>query len=386
MSSVLEVIDVDQHLSEARTAWRDHIDPAFRDDALAIEQDDLGWWWLTWRGRQLFTVEHQEPHHPELIGAERLRREAGERATATYEEMVPLAYSDPAARLVELDRFGVDASVLFPNFGLTWEDVLNADLPALNANLRAYNRWMVDTLAPHRERLFGVAHLSLRDVDWAVSEIATLGAAGVRLAMVAPAPVEDKPLSHTDLDPVWAAFCDHGVSPVFHVGNFARPLHPAWYEGDPEPVDSVMGSVFLSLAPAVAIANMALHGTFERFPELRLGVVELTAGWFPTFLLHLDGASDFYTARHGRPLRALAERPSDYVLGQVRVAALAYEGPAPLVEAVGEDTFMFGSDWPHAEGIAEPRAGYERAIKTLSDTARAKVMGGNAAWLLRLEA
>jgi predicted TIM-barrel fold metal-dependent hydrolase len=378
------IIDVDQHLSEARTAWRDHIDPAFRDDALAIEEDDLGWSWLTWRGRGLYTVEHQEPHHPETIGAERLRREAGERATLSYDELVPLSYCDPDARLAELDRFGVDASVLFPNYGLVWEDMLAGDLPALNANLRAYNRWMAETLAPHRERLFGVGHLSLRDVDWAVEEIAALGRAGVRLAMVAPAPVDGKPLSHPDLDPVWAAFCDHGVSPVFHVGNFTRPLDAAWYDGDPEPVDSVMGSIFLYLAPAVAIANMAVHGTFERFPELRLGVVELTAGWFPTFLLHLDGASDFYTARHGRPLRTLVERPSDYVLRQVRVAALAYEGPAALVEQTGEDTFMFGSDWPHAEGIAEPRAGYERAIKTLGDSARTKLMCGNAAWLLRL--
>jgi predicted TIM-barrel fold metal-dependent hydrolase len=378
------ILDVDQHLSEARTAWRDHIDPAFRDDALSIDQDELGWYWLTWRGQQLFAVEHQVPRQPDAIGAERLRREAGERATLSYEEAVPASYSDPAARLAELDRFGVDASVLFPNYGLVWEDVLNADLPALHANLRAYNRWMTETLAPHRDRLFGVAHLSLRDTEWAVGEIAALGRAGVRLAMVAPAPVEGKPLSHPDLDPVWAAFCEHGVSPVFHVGNFTRPLDPAWYQGDPEPADGVMNSVFLSLAPAVAIANMTVHGTFERFPELRLGVVELTAGWFPTFLLHLDGASDFYTARHGRPLRTLAERPSDYVLRQVRVAALSYEGPAPLVEQVGEDTFMFGSDWPHAEGIAEPRADYERAIKTLSDSARAKIMGENAAWLLRL--
>ncbi|MEY2475221.1 MAG: hypothetical protein QOG87_536 [Actinomycetota bacterium] len=384
MSSVPKVIDVDQHLTEARTAWLDHIDPAFRDDALGVEEDERGWPWLTWRGRGLYAVEHQEPHHPEAIGAERLRREAGERPTTTYEETVPLAYRDPAARLAELDRFGVDASVLFPNYGLVWEDIVGVDLPALHANLRAYNRWMIGTLTPHADRLFGVGHVSLRDVDWAVAEIAALGRAGIRLAMVAPAPVEGKPLSHPDLDPVWAAFCDHGVSPVFHVGNFARPLDPAWHHDDPEPVDSLLGSVFLSLAPAVAIANMTVHGTFERFPELRLGVVELTAGWLPTFLLHLDGASDFYTARHGRPLRKLELRPSEYVLRQVRVGALAYEMPAMLVDQVGEDTFMFGSDWPHAEGIAEPRAGYERAIKTLNDAARTKIMGANAAWLLRL--
>ena len=377
------ILDVDQHLFESRTAWRDHIDPVHRDDALAIEDDERGWPWLMWRGQRVYPVEHQVPRHPELVGQERLARRAGERAPAPYEELLPASYADPAARVAELDRASVDASVLFPNFGLVWEAVLGVDRPALLANLRAYNRWMTGVLAGH-DRLFGVAHVSLRDTAWAVEEITTLGRAGVRVAMIGPAPVDGKPLSHPDLDPVWAAFCEHGVSPVFHVSNFESPLHPAWHQGDPEPVDRLLDSVFLYVAPAVAIANMVIHGTFERFPDLRLGVVELTAGWFPTFLLHLDGASDFYAARHGGPLRRLALRPSEYVLAQVRVAALSYEGPAALVEQVGEDTFMFGSDWPHAEGIAHPRTDYERAITSLGESARTKLMGTNAAWLLRL--
>ena len=83
-------------------------------------------------------------------------------------------------------------------------------------------------------------------------------------------------------------------------------------------------------------------------------MVELTAGWVPSFLLHLDGASDFYALRHGGPYRPLAERPSDYFLRQVRVAALPYEMPNRLVPKVGDQTFMLGSDWPHAEGVADP--------------------------------
>ena len=101
-------------------------------------------------------------------------------------------------------------------------------------------------------------------------------------------------------------------------------------------------------------------------------------------MLNLDGASDFYAARHGGPVTELALRPSEYLLRQVRVAALAYEGPARLVDKVSDDVFMFGSDWPHAEGIAHPRADYERAVGGLPAAAQAKVMGENAAWLLRL--
>ncbi|MHB8669945.1 MAG: amidohydrolase family protein [Acidimicrobiales bacterium] len=381
-------IDADQHVFEPRTMWRDHIDPALRQEALAVEDDALGWPWLTWRGRRLYPAEPQTPRRPELIGASRLRQAAGLPPLERYDEAVPPSYEEPAARLDALDSFGVEAAVLFPNFGLVWEPMLGEhprDLPALLANLRAANRWQAEAIPAGAGRLFPVAHLSLRDPAWAVDEIVRLGRDGLRLAMIAPAPVGGRPLSHPDLDPVWAACCDHGVTPVFHVGAFDGPLDPAWYAGDPEPVDRLMDSVFLWVAPAVALANMILHGTLERFPDLRIGVVELTAGWVPTFLLHLDGARDFYVARHGAPFCELSLRPSEYFRRQVRVAVLAEEGPSRLIRQAGEDLFMFGSDWPHAEGIARPVLDYESGLADLSTGARDKLMGGNARFLLRLE-
>ena len=146
----------------------------------------------------------------------------------------------------------------------------------------------------------------------------------------------------------------------------------------------MLDSIFLWLAPAIALSNLILNGVLERFPKLRIGVVELTAGWVPSFLLHLDGATDFFAQRHGGPLHQLAERPSDYFLRQVRVAALPYEMPNTLVPTVGEQTFMVGSDWPHAEGVADPRAAAARATHGLTDGAKSKLLGANAAWLLGL--
>ena len=221
-----------------------------------------------------------------------------------------------------------------------------------------------------------MAHVLLHDPAWAVEEIRRVRAEGVRLAMIAPAPVDGKPLSHPDFDPVWAAFSDEGVAPVFHVSEFESPLHPAWREGEQEDGEQLFDSIFLYLAPAVALANLILHGVLERFPDLRIGVVELTASWVPSFLLHIDGASDFYTQRHGEPFRKLADRPSEYFLRQVRVAALPYEMPNRLVPKVGDDTFMIGSDWPHAEGVADPMAAAQRAVAGLADPARGQHPGG----------
>ncbi len=380
----LQTIDVDQHLFESRTTWSDHIDPAQRSDALSISDDEAGWPWLTWRGRQLTPLEVPIPERSALIGEDRLRRLRGERAPASFDELVPDSYRLAGARLALLDEFGIDAAVMFPNYGLLWEQRLASDRVAQRANARAYNRFMADLCGEGAGRLFGVAHVLLHDPAWAVEEIARVQAQGVRLAMIAPAPVNGKPLSHPDFDPVWAAFSAEGVAPVFHVSEFESPIDPAWRQGEREDGEQLFDSIFLYLAPAIALANLILHGVLERFPDLRIGVVELTASWVPSFLLHIDGASDFYTLRHGEPYHKLAERPSEYFLRQVRVAALPYELPNRLVPKVGENTYMIGSDWPHAEGVADPRAAAERAVAGLVDSARGNILGANAAWLLGL--
>ncbi len=380
----LQTIDVDQHLFESRSTWSDYIDPAHRSDALSITDDDAGWPWLTWRGNRLTPLEVPIPERSSLIGDDRLRRLRGEQAPASFDELVPDSYHLAGARLASLDAFGLDAAVMFPNYGLLWEQRLASDRAAQRANARAYNRFLAGVCAEGKDRLHGVAHVMLHDPEWAVEEIERVRAEGVRLAMIAPAPVSGKPLSHPDFDPVWAAFSRTGVAPVFHVSEFESPLHPAWREGEQEDGEQLFDSIFLYLAPAVALANLILHGVLERFPDLRIGVVELTASWVPSFLLHIDGASDFYTQRHGEPFRKLADRPSEYFLRQVRVAALPYEMPNRLVPKVGDDTFMIGSDWPHAEGVADPMAAAERAVAGLADPARGNILGANAAWLLGL--
>lgn len=382
--TTLQTIDVDQHLFESRTTWSEYIDPTRRDDALSIADDEAGWPWLAWRGNRLTPLEVPIPERSALIGEDRLRRVRGERAPVSFDDAVPESYRTAQARLVSLDEFGLDAAVLFPNYGLLWEQRLASDRAAQRANARAYNRFAAERCSEGAGRLFGVGHLLLHDPAWAVEEIRRMRADGIRLAMVAPAPVDGKPLSHPDLDPVWAAFSDEGVAPVFHVSEFESPLHPAWREGEQEDGEQLFDSIFLYLAPAVALANLILYGVLERFPRLRIGVVELTASWVPHFLLHIDGASDFYAARHGEPFRKLAERPSTYFLRQVRVAALPYEMPNRLVPKVGGETYMIGSDWPHAEGVADPMAAARRAVAGLAEPARGNILGANAAWLLGL--
>lgn len=81
-------------------------------------------------------------------------------------------------------------------------------------------------------------------------------------------------------------------------------------------------------------------------------------------------------------MRHLALRPSEYFRRQVKVAALPYEGPGHLIELAGPELFMFGSDWPHAEGVAHPGAQGEAAAGTTNESGREGLLADNARWLL----
>jgi predicted TIM-barrel fold metal-dependent hydrolase len=374
--------DADMHLYETRDLWARYMDPADRHMALSIVDDEVGHAWLTQGDRRVDLAEIHHPGDLDAMGAyrERVRRRLP--PEVPFDEALPRAFWDPETRLGQLDEFGLDAAVLFPNYGLLWERPLADRLEASLANMRAWNRWAAEVAGTGAGRLHPVAHVSLRDLDWLEQELAALSGSGVRLAMVAPALVDGKPLSHPDLDRAWAAFVDHGVAPVFHVSAFPHPFHDAWYDTDPDSVAPVVSSVFIWSAPALAICDMAIHGVFERHPDLRLGVMELSAVWVPMFLLMLDGGFDFHARFNGRPLRKLELRPSEYVRRQVRVAVFCYEGPARLIGELGEDMLMFSSDYPHAEGIARPVADYERIAGPIEGSAAEQLYAGNLEWLV----
>jgi predicted TIM-barrel fold metal-dependent hydrolase len=351
------VIDSDQHLYEPRTLWRDHIDPSAREDALAIEDDELGYPWVTWRGRRLQPADVQRPGATVAIGEWHERIRSGRRPAERYDDVLPRDYWDPAARAERLGEMGVDEAVTFPNFGLLWERTLDSSLPALTANMSAWNRWCATVVTDGRGRVHPVAHVTLRDRNWLRAELASLAKAGVRLAMLAPALVDGRALSHPDHDDAWAAFVEYGVTPVFHVADQRRPFGDGWYTEPDSAFVAPLDSVFLWTAAALAATDLILNGTFDRFPDLRIGIVELSAVWVPMYLMMLDGGYDFTARLNGRPITPLRKRPSDYFREHFRVSSFSYELPSRLIRQTG-DVYMCCSDYPHSEGTSTPLDDY----------------------------
>jgi hypothetical protein len=381
MVGVNRLIDSDQHLYETRTTWLDHIDPGMRDDALRIEDDDLGYPWVRWRDLRLQPADVQLPGKTTELGQRRERQRAGLPREGNYDEELPRDYWDPAARAERLDSMGFDAAVVFPNFGLSWERTLDRDLNALTANMTAWNRWAGSVAADGRGRVHPVAHLTLRDEPWLMDELARLDRDGVRLAMIAPALVDGRPLSHPDHDRIWRAFVAHGVTPVFHVADQRRVFDDAWYTDPDDQGVPAIESVFLWTPAALACTDLILNGTLDRHPELRIGIVELSAIWVPMFLMMLDGGAAFTEKLNGRALAPLSMRPSDYFRRQVRVSSFAYELPGRLIKQTG-DLYMCCSDFPHSEGTATPIEDYEGSARPIRPQDAPGLFGANVDILL----
>ena len=381
------VIDADSHLFERPELWRDHIDPRMRDDALTIRNDDLGHPWLMHRDRPLALTWTCEPGSYESIGDLLEDRRVGRPARFDYARDLPAGHWDPAARRDHLDGWGVHESVLFPQWGIDWELWLGDDLPALRANMAAWNRWAVAVRAEGEGRLHPVGHVSLRgDLDWLDAELGVLSAAGVRLGMISTGLVDGKRLSHPDLDRAWSLFEHHGITPTFHVGgpSLVGLLDPGWVTNDDLDYMPMLSFPMHGTDAQLALCDLVLNGVLERHPRLHIAVVELLSRWLPDLVFKLDSAYDTHRRISGHQVNALAERPSDYLRRQVRVSAFAAEKPGAIMAQVGP-ILMFGGDYPHPEGHASPLVDYQaRCGEDFDDETAARLYGGNLAELLHI--
>jgi hypothetical protein len=375
------IIDSDQHLYETRTLWREYIDPGMRPEALRIEDDATGTPLLQWRDKTISIAEVQVPGRSAEIGDNHRRAREKRAPRERYDDVLPRDYWEPGARRAKLAELGVDEAILFPNFGLLWERKLQSSLPAQLANMAAWNRWCAEVARDGGGQLHPVAHLSLRDPDWLLRQLTELERDGIRLAMIAAGLVDGRPLSHADHDRLWAAFCNHGVTPVFHVADQVRPFADGWYTDEKEAFVPAVEAIFLYIPAALSCTDLILNGKLERFPELRIGIVELSSLWVPLFLMMLDGAWSFTSQINGLDPGRLPLQPSDYFRRQVRVSSFAYESPASLQQQLGSDLLMACSDFPHSEGTATPIIDYEAF--GISAAQAPGLFHDNAAFLLR---
>ncbi|HLH23920.1 MAG TPA: amidohydrolase family protein [Chloroflexota bacterium] len=278
--------------------------------------------------------------------------------------------TDPAARVADLDRFGIDTQVV--NSTLL-NAQLTPDVAYEHALARAFNSWIAEKCRESGGRLRWNAMVRLTDVDSAVAElrrVAGLGAAAAEIHGLAG----DQTLEHRRFDPFWAEAERLNMPVYVHIG-FETPTLVGLFQ-------TLYMSIAFANRASLLIGFLALVGTgvVERFPRLRLCFAEAGVEWVPWLVHVMDGYwklghhafGDDSGFGHSRT------RPSELLRdGNVYVVCEADEDLGAAMAILGEDRIMLGSDMPHSE--AHPSSFRQFAARgDVSDRVKAKILGENA--------
>jgi predicted TIM-barrel fold metal-dependent hydrolase len=270
---------------------------------------------------------------------------------------------------------------MFPTFGCGVEEALKADIPATMASLRAFNLWLDEDWGFDRpdHRILTAPMISLADPEAAVAEVDAVIERGARLVHVRPAPVPGfpKPRSLGDPrhDPVWARLAEANVPVAFHLGDSGYLAIAAMWGGKDnfegfgtvDPFDKI---VVDDRAIHDSIASLIVHGVFRRHPKLRVASIENGSEWVHRLAKRLHKLANQYP-------QTFPNDPVDELREHVWVAPYYEEDVPALAERIGVDRILFGSDWPHGEGLENPTS-YVKDLAGLDDRDIRKIMRDNA--------
>jgi predicted TIM-barrel fold metal-dependent hydrolase len=361
------MISSDSHLIEPPDLWIERIEPAFRDRAPRVLDDDREQWWVADGKKGLSFAGGAQT-------GDRFTKPRELRTGATFDQVRPGGYL-PRAHLADNEADGVAGSVLYPTEGLILYTQLDA--PLLGACCRAYNDWLAEFCAEAPDRLKGVAMVCIDDIGSAIAEMRRARDIGLAGALIPTAVPASRPYGSPDYDPLLAAAVELGLPLSLHLG--ANRLGSGGFETD---MGQIRPSYFAVCEHSVkvSVADMIFGGVFDRFPELRIGVIEHELGWIPFFLDRLDYT---YTQRQGnaRYYRfTTAELPSE--LFRRNVFCSFQDDDLGIREryTIGIDGICWGSDYPHTESTF-PRSQQIMAkrLQDVPDDEQRKIVRDNVA-------
>lgn len=354
--------DCDNHFYEAKDAFTRHLDPQFRK---------RGMQWVQMDGRERLLVGGKlnrfipnptwDPvSKPGALDEYfRGRNPRGADTPELFGELDRLAdhpeYQDRDARLALMDRQGMEGAIFLPTLGVGMEQALIDDVPALLAAFRAFNRWMDEDWGfAYQERIFAAPYMTLVDPDSAVAELQWALDHDARFVVMVGGPIVVHGVGHSPADPeydrFWALANESGVTVCYHGGDSRYSHYPVDW-GEKGGTESFRQNPFRSLTSynpiQDTIANLLAHRLFHRFPNLRVASIETGSDW----VFHLY---EKLTKSFGQTPQAYPEDPRETFKRHVWISPFYEDELGRLRDLLGADHIIMGSDYPHAEGLADP--------------------------------
>ncbi|MDG1507052.1 MAG: amidohydrolase family protein [Luminiphilus sp.] len=277
---------------------------------------------------------------------------------------------DGEERRDSLDIAGISHQLVFPGLVFASRFARSKDLKVVYGGSDAMNRAMVDFCSADKHRLLSVGYLSLRDPALALQSAKEAVDMGVKSLWLRSDAVEGRAPSHIAYDPIWALLEEAGVPIVLHIGsgvNMPQEYKNTGVQRNLDPMSMNIETTSPKDLPVLHhsverwLTCMIYDGVLERFPNLKIGLIELGANWLPACLANLDlGVSTL--GKFDTGLKKLSMKPSEYMKRQVKATPLHVEDTGWILRSIGKEMLMFNTDYPHPEGGNDPFGAFERSL------------------------
>ena len=365
--------DADAHMVEPDGFYEAYADPSMRDRLAELPNGS--------RGRRLDGAieELLASHHTDE------REAAGAHDVMLHKNLDALGSFSGRDRVDALDRMGFQSQLIFNSSFLNLLTTLDRDTDqelSIGAT-RAHNRGVLDFCSADA-RLLAACWVPFGSIEQA-SVIAreALDAGAAALMIPSRCPRHHGP-THIGFDPVWAMAQEAGVPIVFHVGG-GRPMDDTYKQNGLPFVPDFHGGdgnftsvsyMAIAESPMQTLSAMIFDGILDRFPALRIGVIEQGALWLPGWMRSMDSAAGAFIKNETR-LQRLSLKPSEFVLRQVRVTPYPHEDVGWIIRNTGDGVCLFSSDYPHIEGGRHPLKRFDASLQGIDDDAVQKFYSRN---------
>ena len=383
-----EIFDADNHYYEATDAFTRHLEPGFAKRTMQ---------WADVDGRTRLVVggrinrfipnpQFDPVARPGCLDDYFRGRSPADDIRGAFGQLEPIsaAYRNRDARIEVLDQQRMKGCFMFPTLGVGMEEALLGDPDAAHAAFRSLNRWVDEDWGLHyQERIFSAPYLTLLDPDQALDEARWAVAGGARVVVMRAGPIMAPTGGRSPgdplYDPMWKVLADAGVTVAYHSGEAGYGRYVVdWGESAEFEAfrrTPLYGLLTSDRAISDTVAALICHGVFDRFPALRVATIESGSEWVRPLLKKLGKA---WSMTPG----AFAADPVAALRAHVWVAPYYEDDIRSLADTLGSDHVLFGSDWPHAEGLADPRSFVDDLVGFSDDEIRL-IMRDNAEALSR---
>jgi len=383
--------DADNHLYETRDSFTRHLPDRYKN---AIDYVEL-------RGRTKImikgTVSEYIPNPTfEVVarpGAQEEYFRVGNPEGKSYREIVgePMraipAFREPAPRLALMDELGVDRTLMFPTLASLLEERMRDDPELTHAAIHSLNEWLYEEWGFNYEnRIFTVPIVTLPIVEKAIEELEWVLERGAKTVLIRPAPVPayggSRSFGFPEFDPFWQAVVDADILVSMHSSDSGYARYQSDWTG-PEEMLPFRLDTFRAMSVGKrpiedTMAAFVCHGVLARFPDLRVASIEAGGSWVRSFLEHL---ADTYK----KMPQAFDGDPIEQFKRQIWISPFHEDDLAELIGLIGADHVLFGSDYPHPEGLAEPTSYVDHLPPGLAESDLEQIMGGNLARIMKVD-